>query len=185
MNWQAILQRAARASEAAHASVQPIIELFERGLSSGYSEADVAKVFDPHMFRVPFMLELERAALAPGRETWPPEQAAATRAVFSSLLSILHDLRTISAGTLIPADKLALALEQMVAISQNDVAAEAAARQRWQPGNPVCPRCGSVRVATQHTGALGERMSEARCEACHHYTGWAASEGQEHPWSRS
>ena len=185
MNWKAILQAAAQASGDTRASVEPIIELLERGISSGYTEADVARAFDAHMFQVPFLQALEKAASAPGREQWPPERKAAARAVLSSLLSILHDLRTISAGNVIPASKLAQALEDMSAIARDDLGAERAARDRWQPGGPKCPRCGSVRVLTQHTSALGERVYETRCEACHHYASWAESDSQEHLWSSS
>ena len=184
-NWKDTLGSAAECSGDARSLVEPVIELLERSLGGSYSEADVATVFDAQMFKVPFVVAVENAAQGADRRQWPAERLAAVRAVLSVLPALLDRLATISVGQTAPPDAVTEALEGMAALAHNDPAAEQTARQRWRPGDPMCPRCGSTRVLTQHTSATGERVYETRCEACHNYDSWHAGDRDDHKWSES
>ncbi|MEM9491935.1 MAG: SUMF1/EgtB/PvdO family nonheme iron enzyme, partial [Myxococcota bacterium] len=161
------------------------VALLERALAGDYTEGDVAAVYDDQLFRVPLLGELDRTARG-YHASWPAERLAAVRATLAVLPGLLDRLRAITAGHPLASAEVGAALAGLVAQVHADAGAERDAQQSWQVGQPRCPRCGSVRVVTQHTSAFGPRRSETRCQACHHSADWSEDDvsGAErsHPW---
>lgn len=163
MDWRSIVDRAAETSADARALVEPVVRL---------------------MGKVPFLVALEEACRGNDKIAWPEEQLAAVRAALSILSSLLYDLRGRVDGHVEPRDEVTSRLGRMVTIAAADPEAERTAGASWRPGDPACPRCGSIRIDTTHMGALGERFYETFCRACHESAGWFESACDGHAWRR-
>lgn len=167
-DWKATLERAATLSSEATRLLPSFVTLLEAVVAKRATARDVEAELGTVVDRKPSFVDALDAALRAGYRG--PELAAA-RVVLAELPRVLDAIVSIPPFGPEPD-------------TDGGLAATLARLQPREPSAPPsmlrCPRCGSRRIITQHTDALGPREIEARCDDCGLYGAW--TEGRDQSW---
>lgn len=171
-DWRETLARAATLSPDAARHLPAFVRLLESAIAGHASLGDVRAALGSQGEEGPGFVAAIDVAVRSGARDEPGFTAA--RAVLCELPEALRRLMENAADR--PGEPgMAAALQGLIAREREQP--DRRNGSRWR-----CPRCGSRRIATQHTTAFGPRIFDARCEDCGLPGSWNDGDHDEAQW---
>ncbi len=162
MTWTEII-KSVIAGTGVEVDVHRLITLIERASTGVDEPEDMDGIYDRTTQRVPFLDALERE-LKEHHHAWDPALLGEVRAVLGTLPRMLDRIRIYEKGE--------VRRRRIIHDSLEQLEEDAQIIEAFQPGRPQCPRCGSQRIDSQKTTALGTYLYERLCFACGYSEVW-------------